>query len=121
HQLMRISRVDVSSSADGAGNPIFPSAARGAVVLPKAGSWSVVQHNQGTGEVSPVDPQATVPLVRRGKLDSTNQTTDATAADLLRLANPIDLVKTDANTRNFGLLQSTGTQKALFRQPSFQD
>jgi hypothetical protein len=119
-QLMRISRVDVSSSADGAGSPIFPSAARGAVVLPKDGSWSVVQHNQGTGEVSPVDPQATVPLVRRGKLDSTNQTTDATAADLIRLANPTDLVKTNANTRNFGLLQSTGTQKALFRQPSFQ-
>lgn len=121
HQLMRVSRVDVNSSADGAGNPIFPSAARGAVVLPKDGSWSVVQHDQGTGEVSPVDAQAAVPLVRRGKLDSTNQTTDTTAADFIRLANPIDLVKTNASTRNFGLLQSTGTQKALFRQPGFQD
>ncbi len=121
HQLMRISRVDVNNSANSADNPIFASAARGAVVLPKDGSWSVVQHNQGTGEVSPVDPQAAVPLVRRGKLDSTNQTTDTTAADLIRLANPIDLVKTNAGTRNFGFLQSTGTQKALFRQPGFQD
>ena len=121
HQLMRISRVDVNNSANSAGNPIFASAARGAVVLPKDGSWSVVQHNQGTGEVSPVDPQAAVPLVRRGKLDSTNQTTDTSAADLIRLANPIDLVKTNAGTRNFGFLQSTGTQKALFRRPGFQD
>jgi hypothetical protein len=121
HQLMRISRVDVNASADGAGNNIFPSAARGAVVLSKDGSWSVVQHNQGTGEVSPVDPQAAIPLIRRGRLDSKSQTTDTTATDLIRLANPIDLVKTNASTRNFGFLQSTGTQKALFRQPSFQD
>src|SRR5258708_282630 len=121
HQLMRVSRVDVNVSADGAGNPIFASAARGAVVLPKDGSWSVVQHNQGTGEVSPIDPQAAVPLVRRGKLDTINRTTDTTAADLIRLANPIDLVKTNASTQNFGFLQSTGTQKALFRQPGFQD
>jgi hypothetical protein len=121
HQLMRVSRVDVNVSADGAGNPIFASAARGAVVLPKDGSWSVVQHNQGTGEVSPVDPQAAVPLVRRGKLDTINRTTDTTAADLIRLANPIDLVKTNPSTQNFGFLQSTGTQKALFRQPGFQD
>ena len=34
------------------------------------GSWSVVQHDQGTGEVSPLDAQATVPLIRRGRLDS---------------------------------------------------
>src|SRR5260370_28960336 len=90
HQLMRVSRVDVNVSADGAGNPIFASAARGAVVLPKDGSWSVVQHNQGTGEVSPVDPQAAVPLSRRGKLDPTNQTTDTTPAAPLRLPNPTD-------------------------------
>jgi hypothetical protein len=118
-QMMRLSRVDVNASTSGAG-PIFVSAARGAVVLPKDGSWSVVQHDQGSGEVSPVDPKATVPLIRRGKLTASG-TTDAAAADLLRLANPIDLVRAPApDTRNYGLLQSTGTQKALFRRPSFQ-
>jgi hypothetical protein len=120
-QQMRLSRVDVNASSDGA-NPIFVSAARGALVLPKDGSWSVVQHNQGTGEVSPLDPHAVVPLIRRGQLSPDATTTDTTAADLSRIANPVDLVQLPGpNTRNFGLLQSTNTQKALFRLPSFQD
>ncbi|MEA2600136.1 MAG: hypothetical protein QOF89_1128 [Acidobacteriota bacterium] len=120
-QLMRLSRADVNFSEDGAKNPIFPAAARGSVVLPKDGSWSVVQHNQGNGEVSPLEPQAAVPLIRRGRLDPKTLASDTTANDLLRLANPIDLVRPPgANTRNYGLLQSTGTQKALFRLPSFK-
>ena len=120
-QRMRLSRADVNASQNVGGTAIFVSAARGSVVLPKDGAWSVVQHNHGTGEVSPLDAQATVPLVRRGKLNSATQTTDAVANDLFRLANPLDLVRPpDANTRNYGLLQSTGTQKALFRLPSFK-
>ncbi|MBZ5655742.1 MAG: hypothetical protein LAO56_10755 [Acidobacteriia bacterium] len=120
-QQIRISRVDVNASTDASG-PIFVSAARGAVVLPKDGSWSVVQHNQGTGEVSPLDPQATVPVIRRGKLSPDATSTDTTPADLVRIANPLDLVQAPGpNTRNFGLLQSTNTQKALFRLPSFQE
>jgi hypothetical protein len=121
-QPMRISRVDVNASANAASQPIFVSAARGSVVLPKDGAWSVVQHNYGTGEVSPLDAQATVPLIRRGRLNSATQTTDAVPGDLLRLANPVDLVQAPGpNTRNYGLLQSTRTQKALFRLPSFQN
>jgi hypothetical protein len=122
HQLMRLSRVDVNASQDTGSRPIFVSAARGAMVLPKDGSWSVVQHNQGTGEVSPVDANAAVPVIRRGKLDSATQTTDSTPADWLRIANPIDVVQPSGPaTRNYGLLQSTGTQKALFRLPSFAE
>lgn len=119
-QPMRISRVDVSPSTDGAGGPIFVGSARGAVTLPKDGSWSVVQHDQGTGEVAPLDPQVPVPVVRRGVLNVATGTTDTTAADLVRLANPVDLVAAlTSASRNFGLLQSTGTQKALFRLPAF--
>ncbi|MEK6372540.1 MAG: hypothetical protein AABO58_07560 [Acidobacteriota bacterium] len=120
-QLMRISRADVNMSKDGV-TPIFVSAARGSVVLPKDGSWSVVQHVQGSGEVIPLDPQVTVPLIRRGRLlDPKTGTTDSTADDRMRLANPIDLVQPPGpQTRNYGFLQSTGTQKALFRLPSFK-
>jgi len=118
-QKMRLSRVDVNASTTGA-SPLFVSAARGAMVLPKDGSWSVVEHNQGTGEVSPLDPQAAVPVIRRGRLSANADSTDTTAADLMRIANPVDLVQAPgANTRNYGLLQSTNTQKALFRLPSF--
>ena len=127
-QQMRINRVDVNASQDGA-KPIFVSAARGALVLPKDGSWSVVAHNNATQEVSPLDPQASVPLIRRGRLlirrsrlsQLEETTTDTTAADLMRVANPIDIVSGPGPTsRNFGLLQSTTTQKTLFRLPAFQ-
>src|SRR5260370_41114219 len=46
HQLMRVSRVGVNVSADGAGKPIVCSSARGSVVLPEEGLGSVPQHNQ---------------------------------------------------------------------------
>ncbi|MGQ0679968.1 MAG: hypothetical protein ACT4OM_10020 [Actinomycetota bacterium] len=119
-QLMRVSRADVSPSESLAGKPIFVSAGRGAVVLPKEGSWSVVVHSQGSGEVAPLDGKATVPVVRRGKLQP-NGSTDAIQSDLLRIANPADLVKPlGAGSKTYGLLQSTGTQKALFRLPSFE-
>jgi hypothetical protein len=121
-QRLRVSRVDVSASVDAGGaTPIFVVAARGAVVLPRGGAWSVVRHDQGSGEVSPLDPNATVPLIRRGRLNPATRTTDAGPADLFRLANPIELVRAPGpDTRNYGFLQTTGTQKALFRQPSFQ-
>jgi hypothetical protein len=120
-QRMRVSRVDVSPSVAVGGSPIFVVAARGALVLASGGAWSVVRHDQGSGEVSPVDANATVPLVRRGRLNPAAGTTDAGPGDLFRIANPIDLVRPLApDSRNYGLLQTTGTQKALFRQPSFQ-
>lgn len=120
-QKMRLSRVDVNVSTTGM-SPLFVSAVRGAVVLPKDGAWSVVQHLQGTGEVSPLDPQAAVPVIRRGKLSNDATSTDTTPADLIRIANPVDLVQAaGANTRNYGLLQSTNTQKVLFRLPRFEE
>lgn len=123
-QRLRVSRIDVSPSVEPDGvTPLFVVAARGAVVLPKGGAWSVVRHNQGTGEVTPLDANATVPLIRRGLLTSPAiHATNATPNDLFRLANPIDLVRVPgADSRHFGFLQTTGTQKVLFRQPSFQD
>jgi hypothetical protein len=120
-QQMRVGRVDVNASEDAVGQPIFVSAARGAVVLPKDGAWSVVQHLQGNGDVTPLAAQATVPLIRRGRLNVVTGITDATGNDLFRLADPIDVVRAPvAATRNYALLQSTGTQKALFRLPSFK-
>jgi hypothetical protein len=117
-QVMRASQVDVGHAAT---TTVFVSAARGAVVLPKDGSWSVVEHDQDSGEVAPVEAGAAVPLIRRGKLDAAKQTTDAKPTDLLRLANPADiLAQPRPGIRHYGLLQSTGTQKALFRLPSFQ-
>jgi hypothetical protein len=121
-QRLRVSRVDMNASVDAVGTPIFAAAVRGAPVLPREGAWSVVQHAQGSGEVTPLDDAAGVPLVRRGRLlDPARQLTDASdATDHYRLADPLDLVRAPvAASRHYGFLQSTGTQKALFRQPAF--
>ena len=122
NQNMRINRFDVSPSVDEANKIIFVVAARGNVILPKDGSWSMVQHNAGSGEVTPLSEGLTVPLVRVGEWIE-GRVIDEVAAKgkLLRIANPMDLLRNVVpQTINFGLLQNMGTQKALFLTPSFK-
>ena len=66
---MRLSRFDVSNSfqADGV-EPAVAAAARGSVLLPKDGSWSLVKHEVATGQVSPVPQDLAAPLIRAGEL-----------------------------------------------------
>lgn len=118
-QKLRVNRFDVNSSTDKTNvTPVFVAAARGSVILPKDGSWSMVMHKNGTGEVTPLPESLTVPLIRIGKLAK-----DLTIPDteLLRIANPTELLRDPlGDTVNFGFLQSTNTQKVLFLTPSFQ-
>src|SRR5262249_45016762 len=68
-QKLRVNRFDVSNAFDTNGTtPIFAVSARGSVILPKEGSWTLVQHTRGTGEVTPLPPQLAVPLVRSGAI-----------------------------------------------------
>ncbi len=69
-QLMRIGRVDANNAVDAGNQPIIVCAARGSLVLPRDGSWSVVQHTHGSGEVAPLEANAAVPVVRRGRLNA---------------------------------------------------
>lgn len=120
-QQMRLHRVDVNMSVDTSNNPIFVVAARGNVTLPKDGSWSMVQHEVGTGEVTPLPEHLPVPLIRIGKWKK-NVVIDPAAVtnNLLRIANPKDIIRNvAADTINFGYLQNTTTQKALFLTPSY--
>ena len=90
-QKLRVTSIDVNASVDADGvSPIFVAAARGQVVLPKEGSWSLVSHARGTGDVTPLPEHVSVPLIRVGKLND-----DLKAPDdaLLRIANPRDLVR----------------------------
>lgn len=124
-QQMRLNRFDISNSVAANGsNPTFVAAGRGNVILPKDGSWSMVQHQHGTGEVTPVPQELSVPLIRIGKLvkQAGQLVLDKNPAnELLRVANPTELLRTAVNgTINYGFLQSTDTQKALFLTPSFK-
>lgn len=121
-QQMRINRFDVNGSVDAAGtNPVFVVAARGNVFLPKDGSWALVQHNAGSGEVIPLPEGVTVPLIRTGKWKK-NVVVDpaVVTSQLLRIAHPLEILRAPgAGTINFGYLQSTATQKALFLTPAY--
>ena len=120
-QQMRVNRFDVNGSVDAANNPVFVVAARGNVFLPKDGSWAMVQHNAGTGEVTPLPTGVTVPLIRTGKWKKGVVVDPAVvASQLLRIAHPLEILSLPANnTINFGYLQSTATQKALFLTPAY--
>ncbi len=124
-QKMRLNRFDFNNSfgANGA-DPTFAVAGRGNVLLPKDGSWSMVKHERGTGVVSPVPTNLSVPVIRKGKVvkDGSDVKIDIDPKTvLLRIANPTELLRQAVdNTLNFGFLQSMDTQKALFLTPPFE-
>ena len=105
-QRMRVSRVDVSAARDAAGLPVFVTAARGSLILPQDGSWSVVTQRTDTGDVKPLSPQDLVPLIKPNSQPN------------YLLASPADAVVAASNT-HYGIIQSTGTQKMLFDVPQF--
>ncbi len=125
-QQMRLNRFDISNSfGENGTDPIFAVAGRGSVLLPKDGSWSMVRHQVGTGEVTPVPPELSLPLIRIGRLikDSNGNLVPhvSPANALLRIANPAELLRSSiGDTVNFGFLQTTDTQKALFLTPAFR-
>ena len=124
-QKMRLTRFDFNNSVDSNGvDPVFAVAGRGNVLLPKDGSWSLVEHNRDTGDVSPVQANLSVPVIRKGFLKPDGQAQKLsvpTKDSLVRIAHPPEMLRTPtSDTLNFGFLQSTDTQKALFLTPSFE-
>ncbi|UZD23250.1 hypothetical protein [Algoriphagus halophytocola] len=124
-QLMQINRFDISHSekpGNPSDQPIFVAATRGSVLLPKDGSWSMVQHETGSGEVTPLPPHIPIPLIRVGEWDKQTVVKNTDVANkLLRLAHPTEILRNPVEaTINYGYLQSTATQKALFLTPSYK-
>ncbi|MEP1258512.1 hypothetical protein [Algoriphagus sp.] len=125
-QMMQINRFDISHSVkpgNSNSEPVFVAATRGSVLLPKDGSWSMVQHETGSGEVTPLPPHIPIPLIRIGEWQKEIVVKAADVANnLVRLAHPLEILRNPvADTINYGFLQSTATQKALFLTPSFKN
>jgi len=123
-QQVRVRGFDFSNSVGANGtDPIFVASPRGTTVLPKDGSWTLVQHLNGTGEVNPVAKEMSVPIVRIGKLVKIGEEMlldPAPGSQLVRIAEPSEILRAPvAATINYGFLQSTDTQKALFLTPSY--
>ncbi|RYY62281.1 MAG: hypothetical protein EOO05_03420 [Chitinophagaceae bacterium] len=120
-QQMHISRFDVSPAKSDTGTDVFVVAARGPVYLPKDGSWALVQHDAATGIVTQLPNDTSVPLIRTGKRIKEKVIDPASVlSSLARIAHPLEILRAPGNTAiNFGFLQNTGTQKALFLTPSY--
>jgi hypothetical protein len=107
-QKMRFNRVDINPATDASGKNIFVTAARGSLILPSDGSWSVVKQHTDSGDVKPMEEGQSVPLIKPNGNSN------------IKIANPADVVQA-ASKINFGVLQSTGTQKLLFDIPQFSN
>ncbi len=124
-QLMRLKRVEFDTSLNGNNDPLFVGTPKGTSVLPADGAWSLVQHAENTGEVTPVTDVNGLPVTRQGKwiIDPVtgNGSIPAFSA-LLKIENARELIKgKDSQTISFAFLQNTGTQKVLYRQPNFKE
>lgn len=124
-QAMRISRVEVNPSLDAGGNRVFVTAAKGTPVLPKDGSWSVVQHTLSTKEVLPLSGNDVIPLVREGERIFTPEELTYVQDKIskpVNVAEATELFKAlEARAKQYGFLQSTGENKVLFRNPIFEN
>jgi hypothetical protein len=123
-QQMRVTRVEVNPGRDTANDRVFITAAKGTPVLPKDGSWSVVQHNAVSKEVTPLSNNDVIPLVREGLRNFVVNSLDYTQdkiAKAVNIAEAAELFKDlEARAKQFGFLQSTGENKVLFRNPLFE-
>ncbi|MGK7396323.1 MAG: hypothetical protein ACNS62_17230 [Candidatus Cyclobacteriaceae bacterium M3_2C_046] len=124
-QKMRLSRFDFNNALAANGvDPVFSLAGKGNVLLPKDGSWSLVKHERANGDVSPVPANLSIPVIREGKVvkDGDTVKTEVPAGGVLtRIAEPVELLRQPvSSTINYGFLQNTDTQKALFLTPSFK-
>ncbi|MEM6344934.1 MAG: hypothetical protein AAF927_13670 [Bacteroidota bacterium] len=122
-QKMRLKRVEMDPALNAANRSIFVGTPKGTPILPADGSWSLVQSDEGTGEVTPVADVNGIPLIRAGKLvfDTAGNVSVQGMGKNLRIANARELIKVvDPLSISFGFLQNTGTQKVLFRRPNFE-
>lgn len=110
-QLMRLTRVDVTSARTTGGQVQFVAAARGSLLLPASGQWSVVRTPTDVSkESTAVDRQSGLPLVRHGLAGLDDSVNTAP----YKFSDPAFLLDANAATAHYGLLWSTGMQRVLF-------
>jgi hypothetical protein len=117
-QKMKISRVDVNASFDSS-KDAFIAAAKGSVILPAEGSWSLVIHDQDSSAITPADNTKGVPLLKIGKWKKSGTGYVLEGSDnIYRIEDPDSLLNNAVpGLKHYGFLQNTGTQKLLLRQP----
>ncbi|HTV91509.1 MAG TPA: hypothetical protein VMG98_02205 [Verrucomicrobiae bacterium] len=111
-QSMRITRVEVANAPHPGASETheFAAAARGSVVLPQPGNWSLLTRTDDVGSPVPIDPTLGVPLVRQGAAG-------ATTTAPWRLAEEVDLWTPESPSIDYCLLHATDSTRMLFPRP----
>jgi hypothetical protein len=112
-QTMRLSRVEVANASRGAASE-FAAAARGSLVLPAQGSWSVLARTDNASEPTPIDADLGVPLIRQGAAGGPPPNTP------WRFAEPVDLWVPDSPSMDYCLLHATDSTRVLFPRPKIE-
>jgi hypothetical protein len=106
---LRASGIDVTAFSNGTG-AVIACALRGSPVLPPDGAWSIGKRSTASSSPPlPLDPNFPVPLVQ-----------NAAQPNLWFYADPADILNLGTPGSEYGLLQSTGTQKLFFAQPTLK-
>jgi hypothetical protein len=101
---MRATLIDAESLLSGT-TGILVGVLRGNPVLPPQGSWAVGKRAVPAGAPLALDSRIPVPLIRNN------------ADPAWHLADPADILQLSTPVNEYGLLQTTGTQKVFFPRP----
>lgn len=107
-QKMRLRRIGI-----GVAGSEFAMAAWGSPVFPGGGDWSVLMADDAAGAPTLVTEDRGLPIIRQGAAG-------AVSAAPYRFADPEDLFQPATPARDYGILHSMGTQRALFRRPRIE-
>lgn len=119
-QLLKVNRIEASASFQNGNinDIIFVVAAKGSVQLPAEGSWSIVEVDKGSGEVTPVTNKSSVPVIRKGERDRNMNDFKVNGNDKIsRIAFADGLINNTSFTKRYGYVQNTGSQKLLLTDP----
>lgn len=114
-QQMRVMRVEVGNAPTSGSTAQFAAVARGSLVLPRQGSWSMLQRTDGVTEPQAIDPHLGVPLIRQGEAAMTGANTNP-----YRFAEAVDLWQPDSPSLDYCLLHSTTSSRILFPRPKIE-
>lgn len=114
-QTMRVGRVEVGNAPAAGGSPQFAAVARGSVILPRQGSWSVLERTDDVSEPQAIDPSLGVPLIRQGAASMSGANTNP-----YRFAEAVDLWQPDSPSMDYCFVHTTTSSRILFPRPKIE-
>jgi len=114
-QQMRVVRVEVGNAPMSGGTAQFAGVARGSVVLPRLGSWSLLQRSDSSSEPQDIDSNLGLPLIRQGEASLAGANTNP-----YRFAEAVDLWSPDSPSVDYCFVHTSTAARILFPRPKIE-